>query len=335
MKKILSLVLCVLMLVSVVSLVGCGGNDDAKDTEKNAETLKFGLGVVAASSEIKSASDEADGSAKAAVTVASVLLDKDGKVVKCVVDTAENKVTFTNEGKANDAQTFKTKYDLGEDYGMKKAGSKKEWFEQADAFSSVVVGKNIDEIKALVTNEGKGNTDVVNAGCTIFVSDFVKAVVAACENAKDSDATADDALKLGIISSQANKADATEEKAGSNGFETNIAASVIDSDKKVVANAIDTVAFKVTFDSKGITEVTTGDITSKRQLGENYGMKKAGSKKEWFEQADALSTIIVGKTASEIEALVAAEGKGNDDVVAAGCTIAVSDIVKAVVASAK
>ena len=327
MKKILSLVLCVLMLASVVSLVGCG--------EK--ETLKFGLGVVSASTEIKGATDEADGSAKAAVTVASVLLDKDGKVVKCVIDCTENSVTFTNAGKANDAKAFKTKYELGNDYGMKAyAGAKKEWFEQADAFTSVVVGKNIDEIKALVTNEGKGNTDVVNAGCTIFVSDFVKAVVAACENAKESDATEDDTLKLGIISSQANKADATEEKAGSNGFDTSIAASVVDADKKVVANAIDTVSFKVSFDAKGATEDKTGEIASKRDLGDNYGMKAyGGAKKEWFEQIDALEDICVGKTADEITALVASEGKGNADVVNAGCTIAISDIIKAVTASAK
>lgn len=327
MKKILSLVLCVLMLASVVSLVGCG--------EK--ETLKFGLGVVSASNEIKGATDEADGSAKAAVTVASVLLDKDGKVVKCVIDCTENSVTFTNAGKANDAKAFKTKYELGNDYGMKAyAGAKKEWFEQVDAFVSVVEGKNLDEIKALVTAENKGNDDVVNAGCTIIVSDFVKAVVAAYENAKESNATEDDTLKLGIVSSQANKADATEDKAGTNGFETSISASVVDADKKVVANAIDAVAFKVSFDAKGVTEDKTGDIASKRQSGDNYGMKAyGGAKKEWYEQIDGLEGICIGKNSDEINALLTSEGKGNEDVVNAGCTIAISDIIKAVTLSVK
>ena len=166
MKKILSLALCVIMLLSVLSLVGCG--------EK--ETLKFGLGVVSSSTEIKGATDDSDGVGQASVTVASVLVNEKGKVVKCVIDTADNKVTFANEGKANDAQEFKTKYELGDNYGMKAyGGAAKEWFEQVDACVSVVEGKNLDEIKALVTAENKGNDDVVNAGCTIYVTGFVKA----------------------------------------------------------------------------------------------------------------------------------------------------------------
>ena len=326
MKKILSLVLAILMLASIASLAGCGAK----------ETLKFGLGVDANSTKITSATDEADGIGQATATVAAVLVDKDGKIVKCVIDTADNKVTFTKDGKANTAETFKTKYELGENYGMKAyGGAKKEWFEQVDAFTALIVGKTTDEIKALVAGENKGTDEVINAGCTIMINEFVNAVVKAIENAKESEATADDTLKLGIVSSQSGAKDATADAAGANGFETSIAASVVNADKKVVANVIDSVSFTVAFDANGATETKTAAIDSKRQLGENYGMKAyGGAKLEWFEQADALSTVCAGKTASEISALEAAEGKGTTDVINAGCTIAISDMVKAVALSA-
>lgn len=326
MKKILSLVLAILMLVSIVSLAGCGAK----------ETLKFGMGVEAASTKITAATDEADGVGQANATVAAVLVDKDGKVVKCVIDTADNSVAFTKDGKAKTAQAFKTKYDLGNDYGMKAyGGAKKEWFEQVDAFTALVVGKTVDEVKALVAAENKGTEEVINAGCTIMINDFVKAVVKAIESAKESEATAEDTLKLGVVSAQSGAKDATEEAKGANGFEINMAASVLNAEKKVVVNAIDTVAFTVNFDAKGATEDKTAAIQSKRALGDNYGMKAyGGAAKEWYEQVDALTSVCVGKTASEITALATAEGKGNADVVAAGCTIAVSELVKAVALSA-
>jgi hypothetical protein len=52
------------------------------------------------------------------------------------------------------------------------------WFDKGDLGSEelALFVTLFDEIKALVTNEGKGNTDVVNAGCTIAISDMVKAV---------------------------------------------------------------------------------------------------------------------------------------------------------------
>ena len=327
MKKILSLFLALLMIFSVVSLVGCG--------EK--ETLKFGMGVYSYSSKVQSATDEAKGLGEGVVTVAAVLLDKNDKIVKCVIDTADNKVNFTADGKAETAEAFKTKYELGDNYGMKAyGGATKEWFEQVDALTALVIGKNVDEVKALLAEDEKGTDDVISAGCTITITDFVKALVKAFANATESEATADDSLKLGIISSQASANDATAEKAGSNGFDTAISATVINADKKVVATAIDTVSFSVSFDTKGVTTDEAKALISKGEQGDNYGMKAyGGAKKEWFEQIDALETLCVGKTADEITALVAADGKGVADVQSAGCTITITDVVKAVAASAK
>ena len=54
-----------------------------------------------------------------------------------------------------------------------------------------------------------------------------------------------------------------------------------------------------------------------------------GAAKEWFEQADAFNALCVGKTATEIKALCAADNYGTDEVKTAGCTILVNGLTKA------
>ena len=54
-------------------------------------------------------------------------------------------------------------------------GAAKEWFEQADAFAALCVGKTATEIAALAAADNYGTDDVKNAGCTILVNGFVKA----------------------------------------------------------------------------------------------------------------------------------------------------------------
>ena len=58
---------------------------------------------------------------------------------------------------------------------------------------------------------------------------------------------------------------------------------------------------KVTYDAVG--HVTSDSTTSmsKKDLGDNYGMKdKSPIKKEWFEQVEALEKWAVGKTVEEV-----------------------------------
>ena len=54
-------------------------------------------------------------------------------------------------------------------------GAAKEWFEQADAFDAACVGKTAAEIAGLQAEDGKGVADLQAAGCTIYVTGFVKA----------------------------------------------------------------------------------------------------------------------------------------------------------------
>ena len=320
MKKLICVLLSVLMILSVATLVAC---------KKEEPTLKMGMGVYTVTK--ATSAGEKDGQGTATVTAAVITVDADGKVVACQLDTMDNKVSYTAEGKAVANTEFKTKYEAGAGYNMVAyGGAAKEWFEQADAFETVVVGKTLDEIKALVAEGNKGTADVIAAGCTIMVNEFVGAIEKAFANLADSTATASSALKLGLHTEQ-KTTDATDEKAGTNQVETTVFAAAVDAEGKVLVAASDCVQVKFTFDKAGAsTYDTTKAVASKREQGANYGMVAyGGAAKEWFEQADAFNALCVGKTASEIVALCAADNYGTDAVKTAGCTVLVNGFTKA------
>ena len=322
MKKLVCVLLSVLMLATAVAFVGC---------DKAPATVKMGLGVYTATPTTTDASEDKEGQGKVAITAAVITVDAEGKVVACQLDTADLTVKFTLDGKAVANDGFKTKYEQGKDYNMVTyGGAAKEWFEQADAFEAFVVGKTLDEIKALVAEGNKGNSDVIAAGCTIMIHEFVGAIEKAFANLTDSAATAESALKLGMNVEQTT-ADATEEKDGSNQVETTIFAAAVDAEGKVLVAASDCVQVKFTFNATGASTLDTSKaISSKREAGANYGMVAyGGAAKEWFEQADAFNALCVGKTATEIKALCAADNYGTDEVKTAGCTILVNGLTKA------
>ena len=69
-----------------------------------------------------------------------------------------------------------SKREAGANYGMVAyGGAAKEWFQQADAFNAVCVGKTAGEVSGLMGTDSYGNADVKAAGCTILVNGFVKA----------------------------------------------------------------------------------------------------------------------------------------------------------------
>ena len=188
MKKILSLVLAFVLLLSVVSLAGCG-----------EKTLSFGVGVYAYRDNLTNALDEDGGQLDTTITVAGVTLDGEGKIVDCAIDCVEFEAKFSAIGEALPVGKIKTKLEKGDAYGMKAyGGSKKEWYEQVDAFIGLIKGKTAQDVKALVATDNKGNDEVINAGCTIIISDFVKAVEKAINNAAESNVSKDDILKIGI-----------------------------------------------------------------------------------------------------------------------------------------
>lgn len=335
MKKALSLVLAVLLVVSLVSLAACG--------EK--ETYKLGLGVNSYIEKVSNAEGDTEGVGQVVTTVAAVILDSNNKIVKCEIDTADNKVNFTADGKFVAAKDeFKTKYELGENYGMKAYGNAtKEWFEQVDAFEKFVVGKNLTEINNMVGKDKKGNDEVIKAGCTIMIDDFVVALGRAANVAKEAAVSKDDVLNLAIVSTQTGSVDATEEKDGANEVDITMVATALDGKGKVTGMATDSVVTKILFDTNGVAKNTMSEpFSTKLDLGVNYNMAKYGQDlnkdgvvKEWYLQAAEFNKACIGKTAKEISALATDKGYGTDALQTAGCTINISDMVIAAVKAAK
>ncbi|MBE6836888.1 MAG: hypothetical protein E7509_02670 [Ruminococcus sp.] len=340
MKKFLSILMACAMMMTTAALAGCGKSDDSKDTTTTpadkdnkpavTTTLKLGLGLEITANATDATEDKA-GQGQVTTTAAAVLVDADGKIVKAFIDCADNKLGYTADGKAVANESFKSKYELGSDYGMVAyGGSTKEWFEQADAFCALIVGKTADEVKALVVDGDKGTDEVLNAGCTITIVEFANAVVKAVENAIETTATADAALKLGVSTTQTT-ADATEDKAGSNKTETYFFAAAVGADGKVITATSDCVQADFKFDLAGKSQFdATKPIISKKVQGADYGMVAyGGATKEWFEQAAAFDAACAGKTVAEIEGIMGDDNKGDADLQAAGCTIIIDGFVKA------
>jgi hypothetical protein len=175
MKKTLAIFLGAALMLSVVLFSGCGSEE--------ADSLRFGTGIVS-SMEVTNASEDKNGNGTVSVTVATVLLDKNNRIAACILDCSENSVSYTANGNAVANEALPTKREQGDSYGMKAyGGALKEWYEEADAFSSLTVGKTVEEVKAMVAENGKGNDEVIRAGCTISVTDFVKAIEKAVQNA--------------------------------------------------------------------------------------------------------------------------------------------------------
>lgn len=341
MKKLLSIILAALTLFTVIAMTGCGA----------AKTLKFGMGVYSYYEAGTNADGETNGEGEAVTSVAAVLVDADGKIVKCVIDTVDYKASWTLAGEDITHEIddeIKTKYELGTDYGMAAYGSDAngdgkvlEWFEQIDAFCKVVEGKTIDEVKALVVNGYAGNDEVMAAGCTIGIADYVKALEKAVANTADSNATADDTLNIAIIAADSGEG-ASEEADGNVELEVTIVAAAVNADGKVAAMATDAVQTKFTFSTAGeATYDAAAEIKTKVELGAAYNMSAYGADLngdgkvlEWNEQAAVFSAECLGKTANEITAL-AVDGYGVESLQTAGCTIGISDMVKAAAKAAK
>lgn len=232
MRKFMSLVLCSILFLSLFSCAGRTRN-------------RMGVGIYTDLASDRSAIGGNDGHTKYVHTVAAITEDKDGRITACDIDVVEILVEFTATGKAKIASEYKTKGQLGDEYGMKKAGAKLEWYEQRDAFCKSVIGKTVDEIKGAVAEDGKGSGFIISAGCTVKVDDFVRAIVKADENAEPVSARVDK-LKLTLTAETEGK-DATDTDVGVISSKTGI---------KVDADGMDSIEksadFKVWFSKTGI-----------------------------------------------------------------------------------
>ena len=338
MKRILAIVLCLVMALSVVA---CG--------EKEAE-YKLGMGVVV------SMDSSATGNAQVDATVATVVLDAEGKIVMCRIDVAQNKMAVAN-GAVETDKTFKTKMELGKEYGMEGKidndgnGVMLEWDAQTKAFEAYVVGKTVAEVEAIKTQEKGGHQIAVDqtlldAGCSMQITDFIAAVVKACKDTKGQTFKAvEGTFTLGVAAKttvDSATVAATAEANGLVAMYTDFAASAV-VDGKIVASINDAIQPKIAINAAGEIVEKTFKAT-KRELGKEYGMEGKidndgnGVKLEWDAQSDAFSKFVVGKTAAEVSALKTQEKGGHQIAVDqalldAGCSMQITGIMAVVAQS--
>lgn len=336
MKRILSMVL--IMSLTVFAFAGCSEKpaettEETPAVEETADGIKTGLAVISSAEKSADAAEE-DGLAQVDSVAVAVMVDADGKILKAEIDTAQTKVNFSKEGKlvTDKATEFKSKQELGTEYGMAKASKiGKDWADQANAFETFVEGKTVEEIKSFSLDEETHLTDAdMLASVTIKVGPYIEAIEKAVTNAQVLGAGATDKLGLGLETTieKSKDFDAAESKDGLAQVYTYYTATTFADDGVITSSIIDASQTNINFDATGkITTDLTAALQTKNELGDAYGMKSAsGIGKEWNEQADAFSKYVVGKTAEEVGAIaVNEEGKATDADVTASVTVGIAE----------
>ncbi len=297
-----------LMAAMSLSMVACSNSGSSSKASGDA---KVGVSVSA------SVEGEAEKATFGAV-YAAVMVDSNGKIIACDIEETQIKPSIA-DGTVGEVD-LRTKTEKQGDYGMAGAsGIGKEWYEQAEAFEKYVVGKTAAEVRAIPVTDGKTTDADLAAGCTITVTGFIDAVASAAESASVT-VGASDKLGLAVTSADASKEDSVA-------YNTEFCAVTVGSDGKVTSCQIDALQGKLPI-VDGAFDIDSAKHTSKKQLGEDYGMRGSSAiGKEWFEQAAAFETYVTGKTADEVSKTAVTDGKASDADLSAGCTITVSSIL--------
>lgn len=146
------------------------GCDDPKAKKFKAASYNLGLGIDTVLSE-----DSKDGEkVQFDINISAAVTDKSGKVISMVTDAVEPEIEFDDD----DIEKVLTKREIGNDYGMKKHSPiKKEWYEQADAYSDYVIGLDVTGVKGV-----KPDDEYLSAGCTIAIDGMTRSAVKAIDN---------------------------------------------------------------------------------------------------------------------------------------------------------
>jgi hypothetical protein len=177
--------LAVILVLGLFLLAGCAG----------AAGTKLGMAsktIMSRSTDLADTGGVKTGTTLADTLMCSAVVDAGGKVVSIRFDDVQAPIAFDEAGKitTDKSTVFKTKRELGSDYGMKKASAiGREWFEQVDAIEKWMTGKTADQIKSMKvkTTQAEGNVPDepdLASGATIGISDFIEVAAAAINNAK-------------------------------------------------------------------------------------------------------------------------------------------------------
>ena len=323
MKKILSLVLIAALAMTMFTACGSKG-------------VKTGLAVISSAGSSKDATDEKDGLAQVDSTAVAVLVDDKGVIKNIAIDVIQTKFNFSATGEITTdlAKRFDSKKALGDDYNMRAASPiGKEWDEQAEALEQYVIGKTVAEVKGIALDGGYPTDEDLTSSVTMNISNIIAAIEKAVNNAKDLGANPDDKLGLGITSvSGKSTKNASEEGDGNVQAYSHYSAVSLDKNGKITSSIIDASQTNVAFNIEGkLTSELTGDFNTKLELGNDYNMKGASPiGKEWFEQSEAFSNYMKGKTISDITGLALENNVATDKDLVSSVTITINDFITTV-----
>ena len=324
MKKIAILLLVALCIGifagcsgDVVIISNCTCPADGHNTPTNPQpsqpavegALKTGLAIVCST-------NDSENGVKAAydVTLVAVLVDDEGIIRDCIIDSIGTEITFDATGTITSDITaeIKTKNELGDSYGMVAwGGAIAEWYQQADALAQYAIGKTVSELKnGAIDATGKAPAgSELASSATIYLGGYVSAIEAAVNGAQHLGAQGGDELRLAVIPSAKSSVSATAEKAGTAQLDCDVTALTV-KEGKITSCYIDSLQAKVTFGTDGvITSGVSDAVATKNQLGENYGMVAwGGAVAEWNAQAASFAAYVTGKTADEVANIAVNEG---------------------------
>ena len=323
MKKFIALFLIAIMALTIFA--ACG----------KEKAVKTGLAVISSTASSKSAQDD-KGTAQIDSTVIAVILDTDGKIANCTIDTLQTKIDFDGVGTliTDLDKIFETKNELKEEYGMKNSSEiDKEWYEQAAALAAYVKGKTLSEVKGIKVDDKGYPTEIdLTSSVTMNISGYISGIEKAVNNAKALGASATDKLGIGIVSNIKNSKSASSEGDGLAQAYTTYAAITVGTDGKITSCLLDASQTNVNFSTSGT--ITTDSSTvhkTKNELGSAYNMKsRSDIGKEWNEQAAAFAKYVTGKTITEVEGIAVDEStKPTGDDLTSSVTITVGDFIDA------
>ena len=146
-------------------------------------------------------------------------------------------------------------------------------------------------------------------------------------------AVTEGAVKTGLsVMASISGESATAEANGVAQTDISLVAVTVNDDGVIESCAIDAVQGKIAFDQTGALAGEIGEILSKNELGDNYGMRVASPiGKEWNEQAAHIAAYAVGKTVEELKTNAIDEaGMVKDADLASGATIYMGSFIWAI-----
>lgn len=321
----------VVLLASLAMLASCVGTSSSLSSSSEApveQVVLFGVGHKAKYS-IKGTVPAAT-TVQTDVTFLSALFDSDGVVLDVNVDVMQVKAAVVDATTAsitsavNSGSDVKSKWELGEDYGMGGSATKGEWYVQASAWENYAVGKTAAEVAAGT------ESDELLASVTVTTTDFAYALTEAWHNIAVIKTTEPESLHvgLGMFSSHA-ALTTTVSLTGAAFLGAEVVSSTVDCFQiPYLSTNIGTVevpvySLTVKDTSKQVAKAATC-VVSKIELGALYGMVGSATYGEWYQQAANLEAFVLGKTVAAAFTGVGEDGAFTDPTVSS-VSVTVSD----------